>query len=169
MTHGSHRKMPIMSYRKRDPFDDPMYMDRDHPPALAYDNYAMYDNSVISGQSMWGKFHHSSSYRLKGSDSGSSRSSGPSRGCRRCIIVTAVLLCLGALGAVVGIAVYFSVHPCENYTLIEAIGIQCATPVLAKLMSPKDQMEFCQLPHPAATTIHNGNIFLMSNDKVPNF
>eukprot|EP00105_Crassostrea_gigas_P031038 XP_011453603.1 PREDICTED: uncharacterized protein LOC105346629 isoform X2 [Crassostrea gigas] len=100
--------MPIMSYRKRDPFDDPMYMDRDHPPALAYDNYAMYDNSVISGQSMWGKFHHSSSYRLKGSDSGSSRSSGPSRGCRRCIIVTAVLLCLGALGAVVGIAVYFS-------------------------------------------------------------
>lgn len=37
-----------------------------------------------------------------------------------------------------------TVHPCENYTLIEAIGIQCATPVLAKLMSPKDQMEFCQ-------------------------
>nr|XP_034328855.1 uncharacterized protein LOC105346629 isoform X2 [Crassostrea gigas] len=100
--------MPIMSYRKRDPFDDPTYMDRDHHPALAYDNYAMYDNSVISGQSMWGKFHHSSSYRIKGSDSGSSRSSGPSRGCRRCIIVTAVLLCLGALGAVVGIAVYFS-------------------------------------------------------------
>lgn len=55
-----------MSYRKRDPFDDPTYMDRDHHPALAYDNYAMYDNSVISGQSMWGKFHHSSSYRLKG-------------------------------------------------------------------------------------------------------
>ncbi|XP_052706562.1 uncharacterized protein LOC128182012 isoform X2 [Crassostrea angulata] len=97
-----------MSYRKRDPFDDPTYMDRGIPPALAYDNYTMYDNSVISGQSLWGKFHHSSSYRLKGSDSGSSRSSGPSRGCRRCIIVTAVLLCLGALGAVVGIAVYFS-------------------------------------------------------------
>lgn len=37
-----------------------------------------------------------------------------------------------------------TVHPCENYTLIEAIGIQCATPVLAKLMSPKDQIEFCQ-------------------------
>lgn len=40
-----------------------------------------------------------------------------------------------------------TVHPCENYTLIEAIGIQCATPVLAKLMSPKDQMEFCQYDH----------------------
>lgn len=50
-----------------------------------------------------------------GSDSGSNRSSGPSRRCRRCAIVTAVLLCLGALGTVVGIAVYFS----GTYVLIK--------------------------------------------------
>lgn len=40
-----------------------------------------------------------------------------------------------------------AVHPCENYTFIEAIGIQCVVPLAAKLMSPKDQMEFCQYDH----------------------
>lgn len=59
-----------------------------------------------------------------------------------------------------------TVHPCENYTLIEAIGIQCATPVLAKLMSPKDQMEFCQYDHFECTLFDLKTFTCKKKDKV---
>lgn len=58
--------MFIMLYRKRDFFDDFMYMDWDYFFVFVYDNYVMYDNFVISGQSMWGKFYYSLLYKIKG-------------------------------------------------------------------------------------------------------
>nr|XP_022286474.1 uncharacterized protein LOC111099477 [Crassostrea virginica] len=102
-----------MSYKRREYDEDLVFSGQAIRPYLAYDNYLMYNNSVVSGHSIRDKFSaigsHHSLYRLKGSDSGSFGSgSSRSGGCRRCIIISAVLLSLGVLGAVIGVAVFFS-------------------------------------------------------------
>ncbi|XP_078312417.1 uncharacterized protein LOC111099477 isoform X4 [Crassostrea virginica] len=102
-----------MSYKRREYDEDLVFSGQAIRPYLAYDNYLMYNNSVVSGHSIHDKFSaigsHHSLYRLKGSDSGSFGSgSSRSGGCRRCIIISAVLLSLGVLGAVIGVAVFFS-------------------------------------------------------------
>lgn len=59
-----------MSYKRREYDEDLVFSGQAIRPYLAYDNYLMHNNSVVSGHSIRDKFSaigsHHSLYRLKG-------------------------------------------------------------------------------------------------------